>query len=357
MESIISFTNSTGKPVESAQVQLVPTRSQIEDLKSDDATVTRISDFSFMLHFETPLKNQGKIDVKVIYEGEPVSLNFVNFTRNVEHVEFKSFRESISKPIDFDADLIHANFLKRIAFIASIPNPVIRKAQEFFAFYDHQSLPPLVARNPELSEAEKRKRIQIVGDSLQILTDRVLIRGKYGAQGEVPPVSEMPNYDRASIIYLSELQKNIFNKHYFNNGSLELGGIETAFELFTNGDLRLIDPLGIRNGEPDSAFEFSFAEWALLAIQNNVDPDYWKQIAPKLIRSQVIFIQVYRPNMPGPYRYQDYTSTNYSPDKKVLDDFKMKLRNEYAAKTFDDCVVAMGQNAFNAFNAHYTSIA
>ncbi|HEY9005439.1 MAG TPA: hypothetical protein VIM75_04850, partial [Ohtaekwangia sp.] len=305
MESTISIKNSTTQPVESAQVQLVPTRSKIEGLKSDSASVTRISDFGFMLHFGTVLNKGAEVDVKVIYEGEPVSLSYVNFSTKVEHVEFKSFRESISKPIDFDADLINANYRKRIAFIATIQNPIIKKAQEFFAFYDHQSLPPLVERNPDLSATEKKKRIQIVVNSLGILTNRVLIRGKYGAQGKVPPVSEMPNYDHDSIVYLSELQKNIFDKYYLVNGSLDLDAIETAFELFTNGDLRLIDPLGIRNGEPDSAFEFSFAEWALLAIQNNVDADYWKQIAPKLIKSQVIFMQVYQPNKVGPYLYTE----------------------------------------------------
>ena len=116
--------------------------------------------------------------------------------------------------------------------------------------------------------------------------------------------------------------------------------------------MRFVDPLQFRNGEPDSAFEFSFGEWALLAIDSGIDVDFWSTLAPGLIQSQEIYMRVYRPDGPGPFQYNDYRPHNFREENKVSTAFKIDLAAKYSNLSMEELRLAMGRNCFGAFQGN-----
>jgi hypothetical protein len=158
--------------------------------------------------------------------------------------------------------------------------------------------------------------------------------------------------DVSGLDYLSKLQLGIM-REYLPDGDdvIDLEAFTEAFEMFANGELRVEVVNGVWNGEPDSAFEFSFAEFAFVAIENNIDDEEWSSLVIALVMSQEIFTQTYKPDLPPPFFYSDYHSTNFAPEKQVDMLFKQQLRAEYEGKSVDELAEQAGRNAFDAFPA------
>ncbi len=154
------------------------------------------------------------------------------------------------------------------------------------------------------------------------------------------------------VEYLSDLQLGIMQQ-YLPNGyqDTDMAAFTEAFEMFTNGELRVEVVGGVWNSEPDSAFEFSFAEFAFVAIENSVHVGEWSSLLNALVMSQEIFTQAYRPDLPPPFFYSDYRSTNFAPEKRVDATFKRQLRERYEGKSADELTEQAGKNAFAAFPA------
>jgi hypothetical protein len=70
-----------------------------------------------------------------------------------------------------------------------------------------------------------------------------------------------------------------------------------------------------------------------------------------LVMSQEIFTRAYRPDLPAPFFFGDYHSTNFAPDKQVDAAFKRQLRATYEGKDVDGLAQQAWKNAFAAFPA------
>ncbi|MBK8177609.1 MAG: hypothetical protein IPK67_01610 [Planctomycetes bacterium] len=96
--------------------------------------------------------------------------------------------------------------------------------------------------------------------------------------------------------------------HFFGraDGSLDLERIAEAFLLFSAGALRI--PVVARRGvgEPDSAYYFAFAEFALLSLEHDIDPQVWAAVLPHLVWTQEVYAHMQRPPGPGPHRFHEY---------------------------------------------------
>ena len=135
-------------------------------------------------------------------------------------------------------------------------------------------------------------------------------------------------------------------REYLPNGyrDIDVAAFTEAFEMFANGELRVEVADSVWNGEPDSAFEFSFAEFAFVAIENNVDAEEWSSLLNALVMSQEIFTPAYRPDLPEPFFFSDYHSTNFAPEKQVDTTFKQQLRAQYEGKDVDGLAQQAGNN-------------
>jgi len=88
--------------------------------------------------------------------------------------------------------------------------------------------------------------------------------------------------DRQSDIrVVSNLLILLISKHFIGaSGSLELEGFEDAFEMFTNGELRLRLPESrCLTTQPSSGLFFFFAEFALLCTAAGIETELWTRLA------------------------------------------------------------------------------
>lgn len=313
--------------------------------------------------WDSALPDSIEVTATVEYEGEPLVLtDFVWITEGAQD----NFLVSLAKSVDPLTEGQLANnpletviedpvrlFRARRNVIEGIADPKIKKYQLFYWNYDHETHPQLIPYNPDIPEDEKPKRRSIIVQTAPILSRRVLERAAIAQNGRTPQPGELtPVPDVSGLDYLSKLQLAIM-REYLPDGNevIDLEAFREAFEMFANGELRVEVVNGVWNSEPDSAFEFSFAEFAFVAIENNIDEEEWRSLANALVMSQEIFIQTYRPNLPPPFFYSDYHSTNFSPEKQVDLPFKQQLRGEYEGKSVYELVEQAGKNAFDAFPA------
>lgn len=244
-------------------------------------------------------------------------------------------------------------FQARWYAIEQTPDPDVQWYQIFYWHYDHETHPGLIPKNPGIPEGEKLNRVAIIAQTGALLYERVLERAAIAEDGRTPQAGELTQLPNVSDIeYLSELQLSIIRTYLPDgNQGIDLAAITEAFEMFSNGELRVEVFDSVWNSEPDSAHEFSFAEFASVAIENNIDAAEWSSLLPSLVMSQEIFTQTYKPSLPPPYFYNDYHSTNFAPEKKVDAAFKQQLRDKYEGKSVNELMEQAVKNAFAAFPA------
>jgi hypothetical protein len=369
MEQSYAQTNESGADVTGLRLLFRVTRSQISDIRVEGLPEgTRIAKKAlFQLGAEVTwdfaLPESTAVTAVVEYEGEPLVLtDFVWITEGVQD----NFLISFAKPVDPLTEGQLANnpletviedpvrvFESRREAIEHTVDPKAKKYQRFYWHYDYETNPGIFPKRKNLPEDEKLQRSSIIRSLVGILTRRVLERAAFAANGSAPrsgeltPVSDVPGVD-----YLSKLQLGVMGE-YLPNGhqGVDLEALTEAFEMFTNGELRVEVEHSVWNSEPDSAFEFSFAEFAFVAIKNDIDADEWSSLLNGLVRSQEIFTQTYKPDLPPPFSYSDYHSTNFAPKKQVDAAFKRQLRAKYEGKSVDELADQAGKNALDAFPA------
>ena len=349
---IIRIENSTKSIIKNAFVQFVPNRGKIFDITADGIKVFRISNYGFNINFKNELKQDSGIDLKVEYEGEVATLDKISFTKRSINSETIEYNLENQLPVFFNADNIWGNFLLRGELIEKVEDPIKQKAHRFFYKYDYETnsnLYPII-----LSSKERIIRDGMIDDNKvhRYLLSNVIKRVKiYRDEGRIPRKDELKTRDiKFEIInYLSALQKPIFEKYYIESGDVE--GLTDAFFSFSNGELRLSGHG--TNAEPDSAHEFFFAEWALAAIENGIDPDFWKKLFPIFVMSQEIYMKAYEPTdvVPPNYHFEHYEIDNFSISKQVNPSFKINLKKRYYKKTHDWVLLQFSENCYKAFPA------
>ena len=345
------------------------TRSQIREIKVEglpqgtQVAKKTLFQLGAEVMWDSALPASSEVTATLEYEGEPLVLtDFVWITESTQD----NVLINIAKPIDPLKEAQLANnpletvledplrlFEARREAIERTVDPEVKKYQLFYWHYDHETHPRLIPENPDIPEEEKIRRRSIIVQTAPVLSRRVIERARIAGTGGTPDPGELPQVpDPSWVEYLSELQLGIM-RQYLPDGyqEIDVTAFREAFEMFTNGELRVEVVDGVWNSEPDSAFEFSFAEFAFVAIDNGVDVGEWSSLLNALVMSQEIFTRVYKPDLPSPYFYGDYVSTNFAPEKQIDSTFKRRLREQYEGKSAGELTEQAGKNAFAAFPA------
>ncbi len=352
MAQQFKITNDSGKDAKSLVIEFKITRTIIQDIQTTPVDLkttfhllgTNVTQVDFLNRLV--IANE-QIAVIVHYEGEPLQIEALHWKESAD-IDSSFEMLTINKNLGEENNLLRRH-LKRLEFIQTIQNPTEKKYHSFYADLDYQTNSPLVAQNPSLSLQERKKRTAIIMRTVGVLAQRVDKRRIYGKTNQIPPQQQLPkSQDINDVNYISDLQIGIYKKHFGN--TLDAKDFGQAFEMFTNGELRIDPPQdGYWNSEPDSAFEFFFAEFGWLAIDNNSNVQDWTPLMGNLVKSERIMMQVYQPHKPAPYYFDDYSSANFDKTKQVDANFIQSLRQEFQGKTLDEIRLAMGQNVFNAF--------
>jgi hypothetical protein len=371
MEQSYTQSNESGANVTGLRLLFRLTRSQIKDLRVEglpegvEIAKKALFQRGAEATWDFALPESTTVTAIVEYEGEPLVLtDFVWITEGVQD----NFLISFAKPVNPLTEGRLANnpletviedpvrlFASRRDAIERTVDPKAKKCQLFYWHYDRETNPGIFPKRKDLPEDEKLKRSSIIRSMVGILTRRVRQRAAFAANGRPPQPGELtPVSDVSWVDYLSKLQLGVIREHLpdGNQGVVDPKALTEAFEMFSNGELRVeVVRRRVWNGEPDSAFEFSFAEFAFVAIEDGIDVDEWSSLLKGLVISQEIFTQAYKPDRPPPFSYTDYRSTNFAPEKQVDIDFKRQLRAEYEGKSVDELADQAGKNALAAFPA------
>ena len=171
----------------------------------------------------------------------------------------------------------------------------------FFAQYDLRTLPRNkllgIPAHPNLRQ--KKLRSDDVDAIAAELFKRVGRRAAAALAGNVLPLQPLPpGVLRDRAVRLSKAQLDLY-REYFDDGrgGIAFGTFQACFERFANGELRspLAEDQARGVGEPDSIAFFLFAEFALLCIASHIEPGLWTQALRTFVKTQEIFMHVYRP--------------------------------------------------------------
>lgn len=369
MERSYRQANESGTNAVGLRLLFRLTRSQISEIKVEglpqgtQVAKKTLFQLGAEVTWDSVLPASSEVTATLEYEGEPLVLtDFVWITESTQD----NVLINVAKPVDPLKEAQLANnpletiledpltlFDARREAIERTVDPEVKKYQLFYWHYDHETHPRLIPENPDLPEEEKIRRRSIIVQTAPVLSRRVIERATIAGTGGTPDPRELPQVPDVSWVeYLSELQLNIM-RQYLPDGyqEIDVTAFREAFEMFTNGELRVEVVNGVWNSEPDSAFEFSFAEFAFVAIDNGVHVGEWSSLLNALVMSQEIFTRVYRPDLPSPHFYSDYGSTNFAPEKQIDSTFKRQLREQYEGKSADELTEQAGKNAFAAFPA------
>ncbi|MCI0537238.1 MAG: DUF2272 domain-containing protein [Verrucomicrobiales bacterium] len=186
--------------------------------------------------------------------------------------------------------------------------------QTFFAQYDLRFLPGDtilgIPANPNMTVQEKGDRTTQVMTMVGELIRRRDARAKdaLDRRGRVTPANPVPfDADPKSLhgiaTALSAAQLDLFREYLSDGaGGIDFGPLQECFEKFANGEFRSPHPefVGSGVGEPEGGFYFLFAEFAFLCVDSGIDKAQWEQALRPFVKTQEIFMHVYRPNPISP---------------------------------------------------------
>ena len=81
--------------------------------------------------------------------------------------------------------------------------------------------------------------------------------------------------------------------------------------------------------QPFSGFYFYFGEFALLAVDSDVDKETWLRLGRAYVRSQETFARAYPPSRSTPKDLAGYHACNYRVKRGVKQQQILKLRQDY----------------------------
>ncbi len=176
----------------------------------------------------------------------------------------------------------------------------------FFMQYEVQTHEPFLRNWPaaalkdglEVGKEEIGFRVWAVHEIFQHLSARVLARQGMGYSAPLKPEH------RRLVAFLSDIQRCIIQRFFpewHEGGTLRGHPLGLAFERFAKGELltRLTDATGstvayhkdllVAEAAPDGPAIFLFAEFALLAIEQGIDAEFWARLLPTLESMQHLY--------------------------------------------------------------------
>lgn len=371
MEQSYAQANKSGADVVGLRLLFRLTRSRIVGIRVEglpegvQATKKTIIDLTTEVRWDASLPEGAEVTATLEYEGEPLVLtdfiwitegdqdNFsIPFAEPVDSVMEHHLTNNPLETVAETEDPVRV-FEARRDVIEETTDPKVKEYQEFFWHYDWETHDKLIPHNRNIAPDEQQRRISIIRETSKVLCKRVLQRASIIASGRPLQHDELADVpDDSWVDYLSRLQLGVMRDYLpDSNRGINLAAVAEAFEMFANGELRVKPVHGILNSEPDSAHVFSFAEFAFLAIEKQIDVNEWGSLLSGLVMLQEIFCRTYKPpaDLAPPYVYGDYVSTNFNAANQANADDKQALREEYAGKSLLELTQQAGKNASDAF--------
>ncbi|MCD1260097.1 hypothetical protein B5M42_014880 [Paenibacillus athensensis] len=252
--------------------------------------------------------------------------------------------------MDFCPVFANVNFIGGYVKLSQLAaaDPGILRDQLFFEQYDLRFHPVLLLGNPQISPEEKRRRMQIVERTEQALYRIMLERAAAAKAGLTFPVAAQPGaLNAGDLRYLSAKQLELYREFFSDGqGGIDFAGVQRAFERFDNGELQGNAYPGAL--QPDSASDFLYAEFALQAIYNDIEPQVWSELLKSFVKTQEIYVDVYRPPGVKQPDLDDYAFTHFRSERQVDQPHKERQRQRYDRMSLGELEAAYRRNLARA---------
>jgi hypothetical protein len=224
----------------------------------------------------------------------------------------------------------------------------ILRHQRFFLDLDDDTTPDLFEHLEALTLADVHARGRAIEALQGVLFARVMQRGRSLTSGNAHAAPLPRPGSSEPVRILSALMSGVMRRHYPEVEQEDVESIERAFELFSCGRLRMGGgdrslPL---NGEPNSAFYFLFAEFALLAIEMGVEPAFWSRLVNVFVRTQPLFMHAYGPKDPLERSWRVYGERDLQPVSDGLIDAARACCAELDMPALERCAAENARDAF-----------
>jgi hypothetical protein len=227
------------------------------------------------------------------------------------------------------AEQIATRFERRRAAAQAMPGTYFRLCRLYFCDLDHRTDRDLLAASADDPDASELMRASLFLASL--LGRRIVARARLFCpeHGACLP-RELRSAPIEFVRRVSRVQLECARRAFGDlTDPLKLDLIERAYEHFAAGQLRhVVDGRAVC--EPDSAYFFMFAEFALLAIQLDVDAQEWRGLLCGLVRAQLLYAFVYGPTGSSPRPFGKFHQLP-AEERSVPDRYLTLLRLHFAS--------------------------
>ncbi len=349
-----SASNESGE-VSGLQLIYAPTRTVIDPRgvrvrieggrrRAPEHEVTVVNHRWVFVRWSDPLPAGSLVSVSIDHQGEPLVLEERRWVVPIESVEGWE-RENIA--VDDDSfrsapfagvPTLEERFEQRAELLGELKKDPLKKFKAFFFELDQLTIlnPTSNAIYQKLSNA---------------LTKRTVIHRAVPNEKGVP-IPLHPTF--AQMIFdTSKMMRGLIEKHFTSKtGQFQKKKCEEAFERFANGELWMGDetvaaPSSTKEGVPDSANYFNFAEFALTAIEHgDANAAFWESLLNVFVRTAKIYARVYRGINPF---WSSFTFLNFSKAEQAKTDFGAIRTNFPSSLTVNQLrqrFVAIARSAF-----------
>lgn len=235
------------------------------------------------------------------------------------------------EPLTFGADAPETAaefFERRRASAHATPQPHLRDDRLYFCELDRCTHVRVLGE--ATADAEAARLLAAIRAIAPRLEQRIVERARtfrpdHGAH--LP--HDLRGAPRADVELISQAQLGCARRAWGDLGvPATRERIARAYERFASGQLR--HPLGeLSVCEPDSAYYFMFAEFALLAREIDVDRADWDGLLCGLVRSQLLYAYMYGPTETAPRPFAAFHRAHLG-DRSVSERSVALLRSHFA---------------------------
>ena len=232
--------------------------------------------------------------------------------------------------------------------------------EQFFYEVDYQTQPGNVADATCYPPKVGKERAERFDKLTSFLAQRVVERAlsyenqKNRQQNASAQLSKFD--DRVAVANASQVVIDTALR-YFGDGqprTVKYEALTQALEQYSNGSVRDYRRGEYSDYEPNSGYHFCWAELAFLAIELEVDPEFWRTFLPVCVYCQEIYVGAYPPSLAR--RTERGIATKFRPvdyGGGLTDTEISTIREHY--KDLDESALALAA-ARNAHFAYYGGI-
>lgn len=368
---LIVFQNHSGREASGLRALFPPSRTSLLGYRvsslpeGTSAVEAEVNSRAAELVWEPPIAPGTEVALSVDYLGEALTVRELAWrdAHGTLHPHGAALSQEMMMLLGAASIGELATHTREIDFVrghivAQIGNPGLRAIHEFFCEFDSETNPRLMSNVSKATAFERGPIIKTISEDLK---RRVLRRAASAATNKTQPASDLPiTKNTVNIEKISTIQLEIFDRHFVEPGKdFDIGRFWEAFAAFANGELKVDvkDPRWQEwDAAPRSAFAFSFAEFALMAVDSKVHSNRWIPLVWPLVAMQEVYIAAFQPRTGDPknFKFSDYQPDNWQQGKTMMSGSdKLKVRQKYEQKKedLDWLRIQAGMNANSAFPA------